>query len=91
VNGLLRSAAEYLAVRRVLGYRLQGTERFLGQFIDYLEAEGDERITVAHALAWATLPQRGEQRLRRKSSLARARPTLAAGATTFRMEVQAAS
>ena len=60
MKALRESAAEYLAVRRALGYRLQGTERFLGQFIDYLEAQGAERITVAHALAWATLPQRGE-------------------------------
>jgi site-specific recombinase XerD len=60
VNALRQSAAEYLAVRRALGYRLEGTERFLGQFIDYLEAQGAERITVEHALAWATLPQRGE-------------------------------
>ena len=60
MNALRQWAAEYLAVRRALGYRLEGTQRFLGQFIDYLEAQGAERITVEHALAWVTLPQRGE-------------------------------
>jgi integrase len=60
LSGLRESAAEYLAVRRALGYRLEGTERLLGQFIDYLEAAGADRITVEHALAWATLPGAGE-------------------------------
>jgi integrase len=46
-------------VRRALGYKLEGTERLLGQFLDYLDANGADRITVEHALAWATLPGRG--------------------------------
>ena len=48
--------ADYLAVRRALGYRLDGQERLLRQFIDYLEAHDAEVITVDVALAWATLP-----------------------------------
>ncbi len=53
----LRAAlGEYLAVRRALGYKLDTAERFLSQFIDYLEARGEQRITIEHALAWATLP-----------------------------------
>jgi site-specific recombinase XerD len=58
--------AEYLAVRRVLGYKLEQTERFLRQFLDYLDANGDyldangvDRITVKDAVAWATLPGGG--------------------------------
>jgi integrase len=51
--------AEYLAVRRALGYKLEQTERFLGQFLDYLDAKGTDRITVKDAVAWATLPGRG--------------------------------
>ncbi|MCA1679551.1 MAG: tyrosine-type recombinase/integrase [Actinobacteria bacterium] len=48
--------AEYLAVRRALGYRLERTEKLLGQFLDHLEATRAEQITVERALAWATLP-----------------------------------
>jgi integrase len=59
VSALRGSLAEYLAVRRALGYKLEGTERLLGQFLDYLDANGADRITVEHALAWATLPGRG--------------------------------
>jgi integrase len=59
VTALRQSLAEYLAVRRALGYKLEGTERLLGQFLDYLDANGADQITVEHALAWATLPGRG--------------------------------
>ena len=47
-------------MRRALGYKLERTEIFLGQFLDYLDAKGTDRITVEHALAWATLPGRGQ-------------------------------
>jgi integrase len=60
VSTLRQSAAEYLAVRRALGYKLEQTERFLGQFLDYLDANGADRITVNDAVAWATLPGRGQ-------------------------------
>ena len=60
MSALHDSLAEYLAVRRALGYKLEGTERLLGQFLDYLEANGADRITVEHALAWALLPGRGQ-------------------------------
>jgi hypothetical protein len=46
VSTLRQSVAEYLAVRRALGYKLEQTERFLGQFMDYLDANGVDRITV---------------------------------------------
>jgi integrase/recombinase XerD len=59
VSALRVSLAEYLAVRRALGYKLEGTERLLRQFLDYLDAIGTDAITVEHALAWATLPGRG--------------------------------
>jgi integrase/recombinase XerD len=53
----LRDAlADYLAVRRALGYKLDTAERLLRQFIDYLEARGEQRITIEHAIAWATMP-----------------------------------
>jgi hypothetical protein len=56
MSALHDSLAEYLAVRRALGYRLEGTERLLGQFLDDLDATGAGRITVEHALTWAILP-----------------------------------
>jgi hypothetical protein len=34
VSALRGSLAEYLAVRRALGFKLEGTERLLGQFLD---------------------------------------------------------
>lgn len=60
MSALRQSLAEYLAVRRALGYRLEGAERLLGQFLDYLDAKGADRITVEDAVAWATLPGRGQ-------------------------------
>lgn len=59
MSTLRQSVAEYLAVRRALGYKLEQTERSLGQFLDYLDANGSDRITVKDAVAWATLPGRG--------------------------------
>ena len=59
MSALHDSLAEYLAVRRALGYKLEQTERFLGQLLDYLHANGADRITVKDAAAWATLPGRG--------------------------------
>jgi hypothetical protein len=38
MSTLRDSMAEYLAVRRALGYRLEGTERLLRQFLDHLPA-----------------------------------------------------
>jgi integrase len=60
MSGLRESLTEYLTVRRALDYRLERTEKLLGQFLDYLDANGADRITVEHAVAWATLPGRGQ-------------------------------
>jgi integrase len=57
VTGPLRDGlADYLALRRALGYRLARPEKLLGQFLDHLEQAGQARITVAAALGWARLP-----------------------------------
>lgn len=48
--------ADYLALRRALGYRLARPEKLLIQFLDHLERAGESRITVAAALDWAQLP-----------------------------------
>lgn len=48
--------AEYLSLRRALGFQLVNTGRLLGQFVGYLEQHDINTITTEHALAWATLP-----------------------------------
>lgn len=57
MTGLRVLAADYLRLRRALGYRLVEHERFLGQFLDHLEQVNATTITVEHALTWARLPQ----------------------------------
>lgn len=53
----LRAAlADYLCVRRAMGYKLTRTGGLLAQFVAYLEDVDAETITIEHALAWATLP-----------------------------------
>ena len=56
---LHRSLADYLQLRRSLGYQLQRAEKLLHQFIGFLEAEGAQTITTKQALAWACLPPKG--------------------------------
>lgn len=51
--------ADYLSLRRALGYRLARPEKLLGQFLDHLEQAGEVRITVAAALDWARQPASG--------------------------------
>jgi integrase len=53
---LRKQVADYLAVRRALGYRLARPEKLLDQFLDHLEQTGADRITVAVALDWARQP-----------------------------------
>lgn len=52
--------ADYLMLRRALGYRLARPEKLLGQFLDHLDRAGESRITVTSALDWARLPARGD-------------------------------
>lgn len=60
MTGPLREGlADYLALRRALGYRLARPEKLLGQFLDHLEQAGESRITVAAALDWARQPAAG--------------------------------
>jgi integrase/recombinase XerD len=47
---------DYLALRRGLGYRLRQEGRLLGDFVDYLDRQGLDRVTIEAAVAWATLP-----------------------------------
>jgi len=56
MSALRQALADYLAMRRALGYKLDKTERLLGQFITFAEGRGEEHLTTETALAWATLP-----------------------------------
>ena len=51
-----QAAAGYLAIRRGLGFKLQGYDRLLADFLGYLERSGASTITVQAAVAWATAP-----------------------------------
>lgn len=48
--------ADYLALRRGLGYRLCRPGQMLPGFVSYLEAAGAATVTTGLALAWATAP-----------------------------------
>ena len=56
---LRQELADYLALRRALGYRMARPEKLINQFLDYLAHHGASRITVATALDWARLPANG--------------------------------
>lgn len=53
----LRAAlAEYLAVRRSLGFKLARDGLLLEQFVSFCERAGASRVTSELALAWVTAP-----------------------------------
>jgi integrase/recombinase XerD len=56
MSPLRQALADYLAVRRALGYKLAHAEKLLGQFVTYLENAGATTVTTANAVAWAVLP-----------------------------------
>ncbi|SDB80405.1 hypothetical protein GA0111570_102195 [Raineyella antarctica] len=57
MTGHLRDQlADYLTLRRSLGYRLERPEKLLRQFLGHLEDRGEPILTVDSALAWAQLP-----------------------------------
>jgi integrase/recombinase XerD len=56
---LREALGDYLGLRRALGFKLATAGRLLGQFLDYLDQQQPASITVANALAWATLPVGG--------------------------------
>jgi integrase len=53
---LSRSVAEYLALRRALGFRLRHETWFLPDFVAFLAAHRSSVITTELALRWAQLP-----------------------------------
>ena len=57
MTGIRPAIADYLTVRRALGYKLEDHGWLLADFASFLEAHGTSTITVELALAWATQPQ----------------------------------
>jgi integrase len=55
-GALQQELANYLALRRAMGYRMARPEKLLGQFLDFLQSRGQTCITVTAALDWARLP-----------------------------------
>jgi integrase len=56
VSPLRQALADYLSVRRALGFKLDRAELLIGQFLTYLEEHNADTVTIEHALAWATSP-----------------------------------
>ncbi len=53
---LSQEVADYLAVRRSLGYQMARPGKLLPQLTAYLEQAGAATVTTEHALDWAVLP-----------------------------------
>lgn len=53
MNTIRDALAQYVAVRRALGTQFREPAHTLGHFVDFLELEGAEFITISLALRWA--------------------------------------
>jgi integrase/recombinase XerD len=56
VSPLHEALADYLSIRRAMGYKLERAGKLLAQFVDYLDHAEIGTVTVEHALAWSMLP-----------------------------------
>jgi integrase/recombinase XerD len=56
MSPLRNALADYLTLRRALGYKLDKTERLLGQFVTFAEDCDETHVRAGTALAWATKP-----------------------------------
>jgi integrase/recombinase XerD len=69
---LQESLADYLQIRRRLGFEMPQDGRLLEGFVEFLEQAGAPRITAQLALAWARLPVDAHpHRWRQRLSVAR--------------------
>ena len=60
MTGLRGHLADYLGVRRSLGFKLTRAAKLLDQFLNHLDHLGAAVVTVDVAVAWATLPANGD-------------------------------
>ncbi len=58
MSALAEHLADYLRMRRALGFELGRHGQVLPGFVAYLEAAGASRVTVELAVAWARQPER---------------------------------
>jgi integrase len=56
MSHLRNALADYLTLRRALGYKMDKAERLLGQFVAFAEDRGETHVRTETALAWATRP-----------------------------------
>jgi integrase/recombinase XerD len=56
MSSLREALADYLQIRRRLGFEMPQDGRLLEGFVEFLERAGAERITTELALKWARLP-----------------------------------
>ncbi len=56
MTSLAQALADYLTIRRALGYKLERAGKLLGQFVAYLNDVGVDTVTTDQTLAWATMP-----------------------------------
>lgn len=56
MSDLHEALTEYLRTRRALGTQLKWPESSLRRFVDFLEAEGEEFVTINAAVRWAIQP-----------------------------------
>jgi integrase len=56
MNSLREAVADYLAMRRSLGFKLRDAGRGLLDFVSFMEQQGACYITTSLALEWAQLP-----------------------------------
>ena len=57
MSALRRSLADYLRVRRALGFQLKRAARLLEDFVTFAEENGAATVTTELAVRWATLPE----------------------------------
>lgn len=57
MSPLDQALADYLTIRRALGYKLERAGKLLAQFVAYLRDVGAKTVTTEKAVAWATLPR----------------------------------
>ena len=56
MSHLRKALADYLTLRRALGYKMDKAERLVGQFTAFAEERGETHIRTETALVWATEP-----------------------------------
>ncbi len=56
MTALEDTLADYLALRRALGFKLARPSIHLKQFVGCIDELGEQTVTIDLALAWATLP-----------------------------------